>query len=178
MSKLSTPLCQHTLKPYQVTQTNAQQYIWACGISAAILIVTFVLWVTDSIPAAVALMGVALTLPRWLINVHELFHIYPAERSPGLIRFCNNSPIPLSGLVLSYSQSQRLHKDHHRSSATPEDPDSYHIRGSWLGIIPRAFLSPEISAIHWVRTHGVSRSLLWDWLGKWAILITSGLAFG
>ncbi|MDJ0707909.1 MAG: hypothetical protein QNJ46_31935 [Leptolyngbyaceae cyanobacterium MO_188.B28] len=47
-----------------------------------------------------------------------------------------------------------------------------------MGIILRAFLSPEISAIHWVRTHGVSRSLLWDWLGKWAILIMLGLAFG
>ena len=156
MSKLSNPLCQHSLKPYQATESNAQQYIWACGISAAILIVTFVLWATDSIPAAVALMGVALTLPRWLINVHELFHIYPAERSPVWIRFCNNSPFPLSGLVLSYSQSQRLHKDHHRSPATPDDPDSYHIRGSWLGIIPRRVVSCFQRIIYGLRRRIIS----------------------
>ncbi|AUS99433.1 hypothetical protein CLI64_02935 [Nostoc sp. CENA543] len=142
---------------------------------AFILLIVYGLSVAELIPNWIVFIIISVTLPRWVINVHELLHIKSSKEINQIIRCLGISPIPLSIFTLSYQQIHEIHLAHHRHSATESDPDAYHIRGNLFLVILNAFITPEQSSIRWIKVNGINFQLGIDLLIKLLILIV--LAF-
>ncbi len=147
------------LDEYIVTSDDASKYLRECLIVAVILLGAYSLFITDFISSWILFVIIAVTLPRWIINVHELFHIKSNEEINGIIKCLGISPIPLSAFTLSYQEFQHIHLGHHRNPATENDPDAYHIRGNFFLVALNCFTSPEQNFIRWVQLNQFSSQL-------------------
>jgi hypothetical protein len=155
---------------YMVTEQDALGYMRQCGIASAVLLVSYGLAVQGTLPP-VGLVGiVVLVLPRWIINIHELTHIYSPQQINRVMALLGVSPVPLSLLTLSYSQLQVIHYQHHFAPSGDSDPDNYHIRGPGWWVFLNALTVPEQSFVRWVLAHGLSVSLAIDLLLKALLL--------
>lgn len=144
---------------YIVTDEDASQYIRHCAVAALLLVAGYVLFIAEFISPLVLFAIVAVTLPRWIINVHELFHIRNDKQINGVIRCLGMSPVPLSVLTLSYAEKRKIHLEHHRTPATESDPDSYHIRGNFFVVFINALTAPEQSFIRFLVVNGFNLQL-------------------
>ncbi|MBD2360927.1 fatty acid desaturase [Anabaena minutissima FACHB-250] len=155
---------------YIVTDDDASQYIRDCTIAALILVAAYGLFITEFISSWVLFVIVAVTLPRWVISVHELLHVKDEKQINKIIKCLGISPIPLSIVTLSYPQMREIHQAHHRSPATESDPDAYHIRGNFLVVMFNALSAPEQSFIRSLQVNGFNLQLGLDLLIKLLIL--------
>lgn len=160
---------------YMVTESDAIAYINICLIASACLVVGYIGAVAEIIPIWLLCVIVLLALPRWVINFHELIHVYHPEQMNRFICVMGVSPIPLSVLTLSYGELRSLHFAHHRSPTTEDDPDAFHIRGPLWQIIFTVLTLPEQRTLRWIGTHGLSLTLAVDLVLK--ALIFMGLAW-
>jgi len=64
---------------------------------------------------------------RWLLSVHELFHLRNDRQVDPITRLL---PLILTPFSLGYRELLDIHRRHHRYAATPEDPEYYEIRGT------------------------------------------------
>jgi hypothetical protein len=117
---------------------------------------------------------ILLVLPRWMINVHELLHIYSEQQLNRFICLMGASPVPLSIVSLSYGEMRTQHFAHHATATTEADPDAYHIRGTWLQASFHAFTSPEQTAIRWIYRYGLTPRLMVDLGMKLVVLVVLG----
>lgn len=153
-----------------VTEQDALQYSRHCMVGTLLLISGYGATLAGFL-SPLALFGlVLLVLPRWMISVHELLHVYDEQQLNRFICLMGVSPVPLSVLSLSYGEIRTLHFAHHRAPASDGDPDAYHIRGNWLRVIFNAFTSPEQSTLHWIATQGMTLRLAVDLAIKLAVL--------
>lgn len=171
---------------YCVTELDALAYSRRCMVGTGLMLGGYGLAIAHSLPAWALPLLVVLVLPRWMINVHELLHIYDEKQLNPFICLMGASPVPLSVVSLSYPQLRQLHFAHHAAPTTNDDPDAYHIRGHWLQAAFNAFVSPERNVVNWVAQHGVSLQLAFDlvvkfivlsvlaWLGGWLFLLFWG----
>lgn len=160
---------------YMVTEQDALQYSRSCMIGTGLLLGAYGLAIANLIPPLGLVAIVALVMPRWMINVHELLHIYDETQLNRFICLMGVSPVPLSVISLSYGEIRTLHFAHHAAPTTDTDPDAYHIRGSLGQAVFNAFTAPEQSAIRWITTHGLSPHLTFDLAIK--LLFLAGLAW-
>ena len=160
---------------YCVTELDALHYSRRCMVGTGLMVGGYALVVSQVLPLWALPLLVLLVLPRWMINVHELLHIYDEQQLNPFICLMGASPIPLSILSLSYGQIRQQHFAHHADPTTAADPDRYHIRGHWLQALGNAFTSPEQSAGRWIVQHGLSASLAFDLTVKFWLLM--GLAW-
>lgn len=145
---------------YLTSDSETQQYQRTCIVTAIVMYAGYCLFVVGFISPLILFMAIALTLPRWLINVHELFHNKTTEEINWFISLMSASPVPLSLLTLGYEETQSIHSSHHRFTASTEDFDAYHIRGrSWV-VFLKAFTTPEQNFIRWTIAKGTSKELL------------------
>ena len=166
------PYVQAALPPdYWATEQDAVIYTRRCLICAGVVFVAYGLNVAGALPLAGLVLLGALVLPRWMINLHELLHLYDDQQIHPFIRLMGVSPLPISPISLSYEQTRLLHAGHHAAPATETDPDAYHIRGSWIGTLFNAFIAPEQSSLRWLMRHGLSRQLAVDMLIKLCLLV-------
>ncbi|MEH1926030.1 hypothetical protein [Nostoc sp.] len=56
---------------YIVTDDDASQYLRHCAVAALILVAAYGLFVAEFISSWILFAIVAVTLPRWVISVHE-----------------------------------------------------------------------------------------------------------
>ncbi len=162
---------------YLVTDDDGCRYTRTCLVGGAVLLGIGA--IAQFVPVFLLPVATALILPRWMINLHELLHVYGPEEVHPAIRCLGVSPVPLSLISLSYDEIRTLHFAHHAAPATAEDPDAYHIRGSWPRVIFNAFTAPEQSSLYWLRTHGLSTRLLIGLLLKLLLLaLLAGLSGG
>lgn len=155
---------------YMVTEVDAINYVQQCWQVFIILIASYVAALQGVMPIAGLVMVVVLALPRWIISVHELVHIYDPQQLNRLICILGACPIPLSLLTLGYRESQVLHFAHHQAPATDADPTNYQIRGATWWVFLNAMTTPEQDTIRWIVTYGISLSLVIDLMIKAAIL--------
>lgn len=155
---------------YHVTEQDALQYSRGCMVSMLLLLISYGLVVEGLIPVISLPLIVLLVLPRWVINVHELIHIYDEECLNPLIRLMGASAVPLSVLSLSYGEIRSLHFAHHQAPTTEKDPDAYHIQGNWLQVAFNAFTTPEQNAFRWIANHGMNLRMGADLAIKLSIL--------
>lgn len=101
-----------------------------------------------------------LTLPvlvvRWMLSVHELFHLRNPQEVDPLTRLL---PLAFTPLMLGYSEYRSMHFGHHRHHGTVEDPEHFHIRGSKFAGFLNALSAPEQSYFRWIAKHGMSPEL-------------------
>ena len=168
-SRLSVPA------DYWATEQEAVLYTRRCLICAGLIFAAYGLIVVGVMSLAGLILVGALVLPRWMINLHELLHLYDAQQVNPFIRLMGVSPLPISPISLSYEQTRLLHAGHHAAPATEADPDAYHIRGSWMGALFNAFIAPEQNSVRWLMQHGLSKQLAVDMLVKLCLLV--GLAW-
>nr|WP_231865607.1 MULTISPECIES: fatty acid desaturase [Nostocaceae] len=161
-----------------VNDDDASQYLRECAIAALIIVGAYTLFITELISSLILFIIVAVTLPRWIINVHELLHAKSSEQINGIIRCLGISPVPLSIFTLSYQQIHEIHLAHHRHAATESDPDAYHIRGNLFLIILNSLTTPEQSFLRWVKINGFSPQLGIDLLIKLLFLVILALLGG
>ncbi|MGF1568427.1 MAG: hypothetical protein ACFCVD_10215 [Nodosilinea sp.] len=155
---------------YAVTEQDALRYSRHCMVGTVLLLGSYGAAVTGMI-SPLALFGVVvLVLPRWMINVHELLHIYDETQLNRFICLMGVSPVPLSVLSLSYGEIRTLHFAHHQAPATAADPDLYHIHGSWPRAVFNAFTAPEQSTLHWITNQGLTWPLALDLAIKLLVL--------
>lgn len=160
---------------YCVTELDALQYSRRCMVGTGLMVGGYALAIAQVLPLWALPLLVLLVLPRWMINVHELLHVYDEQQLHPLICLMGASPVPLSILSLSYGQIRQQHFAHHAAPTTAADPDRYHICGHWLQALGNALTSPEQSAGRWIAQHGLSASLLFDLVVKGCLLV--GLAW-
>ena len=146
-------------REYFVTDDDARRYIRHCAVAALLLAVGYVLFIAEFISPLVLFAIVAVTLPRWIINLHELLHIRNDKQINSVIGCLGISPIPLSLFTLSYKEIRQIHLAHHREPATSSDPDSYHIRGNFFLVIFNALTAPEQSFIRFLAVNGFNLQL-------------------
>lgn len=99
---------------------------------------------------------IPILVPRWMIAIHELFHLRgPGELDP-LTRLL---PLLFSVPALGYRELLDNHRGHHREMASPRDPEYYQLRGSPLAGLANAFTAPEQMWFRWVARRGLDRQL-------------------
>ncbi|MDF5738641.1 MULTISPECIES: hypothetical protein [unclassified Nostoc] len=152
------------------SDNDVSQYLRHCAVAALILVAAYGLFVADFISSWILFAIVAVTLPRWIISVHELIHVKSDKQINRIISCLAISPIPLSILTLSYPQIGEIHLSHHRTPTTESDPDAYHIRGNLFVVILNALSAPEQSFIRSVQLNGFNFQLGVDLLIKLLIL--------
>ncbi|MEO0458375.1 MAG: hypothetical protein AAF152_17590 [Cyanobacteria bacterium P01_A01_bin.114] len=157
---------------YMVTELDALGYVNQCWWVSIVLIMSYVWAVQGAMPIAGLILVVILTLPRWIISVHELLHIYAPEQLNRIICLLGSSPVPLSPLTLGYGEIRAIHLAHHRAPTTDADPDAYHIRGSSGWVFLNAMTTHEQDTMRWISTHGLSLSLAIELVIKFGILGT------
>lgn len=158
-------------KDYGANDQDGRQYTRHCLLGAAVLGVGYGLAIAHLIPLVVLPLVVALVLPRWMINFHELLHLYPENQINPWIRLMGVGPLPLSVISLSYREIRTLHFGHHGAPGTDSDPDAYHIRGHWSVVIFNAFTAPEQSTLRWLIARGITVQLGIDLTLKLLIFI-------
>lgn len=103
------------------------------------------------------LLAVPMLYPRLALGLHELMHLRTPDQVPAFHRLTMIFDTPFG---LGYAEHRVIHLQHHRSSAGHDDPELYQISGGHGRALLGALLVPERSLVHWVRTHGLSHSLL------------------
>ena len=102
-----------------------------------------------------------ITLPilviRWMLAVHELFHLR-TEKDVDFITAL--LPLMLTPLSLGYREFLDIHRRHHQYMATPEDPEYFQIRGSKISGFLNALTAPEQAWFRWVIQKGIDGLLL------------------
>jgi fatty acid desaturase len=160
---------------FTVTEIDALGYSRGCMIGTGLLIGGYGAAIAHLMPPWALPLIVLLVLPRWMINVHELLHIYDEQQLNRFICLMGVSPVPLSVVSLSYGEIRAQHFAHHAAPTTDQDPDLYHIQGNWLQAVFNAFTSPEQSAFRWIATHGLTSQLAFDLAVK--LLVLTGLVW-
>jgi fatty-acid desaturase len=118
------------------------------------------------VPAWTLAIVVMLLVPRWMIAVHELFHLRSEREVDPLTRLQVLLFTPLS---LGYRENLANHRSHHRYMGTPSDAEFYQLRGSRLTGFANAMSAPEQMWFRWVSEHGIDRRLALDTAARCAL---------
>jgi fatty acid desaturase len=133
-----------------------------------LLYVHFALSVAGLVPLWTMLLSAPILVVRWMLAVHELFHLRSEKEVDLVTRLL---PLMLTPLSLGYREFLDIHRRHHRFMATPEDPEYYQLRGSRLAGFMNALSAPEQVYFRWLAYKGMDRSLLLDTAIRLLILL-------
>ncbi|MCK5896628.1 MAG: fatty acid desaturase [Cocleimonas sp.] len=102
----------------------------------------------------IAIVSVLTT--RWMIAFHELFHLKKADELDFITRLLL---IPFAPINLGYREYRTIHMGHHQYTATPKDPDAFHILGGALTAFIGALTQHEQATFRYISAHGLSQEL-------------------
>jgi hypothetical protein len=108
------------------------------------------------VPAWTLAIVVPLLIPRWMIAIHELFHLRSEREVDPVTRF---QPLLFTPIALGYRENLVNHRTHHRHMGTAADAEFYQLRGSRLSGFANAMTAPEQMWFRWVKEHGLDRRL-------------------
>lgn len=117
-------------------------------LSNIIILLCFVAGIMSDVAWYILAFVINVALVRWMLAVHELFHIQKYTQANAIVRLFL---IPFSPLNLGYAEYRSLHMDHHKNTANPDDPDAFHIRGGHFRSFLGAFFFPEGSTINYLK---------------------------
>ena len=112
--------------------------------------------VAGLLPAWSLLLTIPVLVPRWMIAVHELFHLRSRHEVNTVTRLL---PFLFTFLSVGYRELLVNHRRHHRHMATPQDAEYFQLRGSRLTGLLNAFSAPEQIWFRWVTEHGIDGEL-------------------
>lgn len=140
-------------------QSDARRYRLATRLYAYSLYIALGAAFLRLIPSWALAVVVPFIYLRMALALHELLHVCTPDEVP---RFHQLTMIFESPMCLGYREHRAIHFAHHRFASTERDPERYQIVGGPLRAFANAVISPERGFIHWVRAHGLSRSLAID----------------
>ncbi len=143
----------------QSTETDAQQFIQQMFLCCGLMYLHLGLALTGYLPAWTLLLSTPILISRWIISIHEVFHLRKVTEVGFWTRLM---PFILTPLSLGYREYQNIHQRHHRFSATAEDPEYYQIQGSKLTGLINAMTAPEQAYFRWINQNGLDGPLLQD----------------
>jgi len=127
----------------------------------------------DAVPAWTLALSIPILVPRWMIAVHELFHLRSEREVDPLMRLL---PFLFTPLSLGYRELLSDHRGHHLHMATSADPEMYQLRGPPLQGLFNAFTAPEQMWFRWRARHGIDNRLMAETALRLVLFI--GLAVG
>lgn len=107
-------------------------------------------------PFWVMALTMPVIVPRWMLAVHELFHVRKSEQVSFIVQWL---PMAFTPFPLGYRQYRAIHFGHHRFMCTKDDPELFQIRGGYLTGLLNAMLVPEQSSVRWVIKQGMDKQL-------------------
>lgn len=108
-------------------------------------------------PAWSLFISAPILVVRWLLGTHELLHLRTEREVDALTRLM---PLLLTPLSIGYREHLAMHRGHHQSMATPDDPEYFQLRGNKLAGFLNALTAPEQSFLRWIAAHGADAELL------------------
>ena len=108
------------------------------------------------VPPWTAAITAMLLVPRWMIAVHELFHLR-SDREVDPVTWLQ--PLVFTPLSLGYREMLANHRSHHRFMSTRRDVEFYQLRGTPAAGFINAMTAPEQMWMRWVLEQGVDRQL-------------------
>lgn len=147
------------LSGHYATDEDARRYARAAAICNLAAYGHLLLAAAQWVPAWTLVLTVTILVPRWMIAVHELFHLR-SEREVGW--FTRLLPFVFTPLTLGYREQLATHRGHHRHMAVPEDPEYYQLQGGIARGLFNAFTAPEQMWFRWVAERGIDTPLARD----------------
>ena len=163
---------------YYANEKDAVEYRFKIIFFTLAIYSCFAAFVFDLINVGWMIVLTSIMVTRWMIAFHELMHLKKAEELDLLTRLL---PIPFAPVNLGYREYQNIHMGHHRFTATPNDPDAFHILGGFLRALIGALTQHEQASYRYIRANGLSRELAVMMLVRagifMALLLTAPEAF-
>lgn len=156
-------------RSYHRSQADARRYQRVGVVYMVSIYAALVAAMLDWISLAVMTPIVVVAYVRGALLTHELMHVRRPEHVTWLLRMMMIFETPLG---LGYREHQNIHLRHHQRTATAADPEFFQIRGGRLRALAAALLSPELAAIKWVSTRGISATLKREASIKCFIMLT------
>jgi len=122
-----------------------------------LIYIHFTLASFEYLPMWSFVIAVFIYIPRWMISLHEAQHFYSPKTINLITRY---NLLTLTPFQLGYREMRDIHMRHHAYTATPQDPEYYHIRGSWISGYLNVMFSPEQSVYFWIRDKGIDTELI------------------
>ncbi|HEX6827440.1 MAG TPA: hypothetical protein VF104_00520 [Burkholderiales bacterium] len=130
------------------------------------------------VPTWTLLLSIPVLVPRWMIAVHELFHLRSDREVDPVTRVL---PFLFTFLGVGYRELLANHRSHHRHMATPLDAEYYQLRGSKLAGLLNAFSAPEQTWFRWVAENRIDGPLARQTLIRLALFLaliwSTGMTF-
>lgn len=139
------------------TQTDAVRYRTLSLVWLALIYLHVVIALVGRVPSWSLIFSMGVLVPRWMLSIHELFHISNDREVDPLTRLL---PLLLTPFQLGYREHRNIHFRHHRYMATPLDPEYFQLRGSKLWGFINALTVPEQSFIRWIIQQGMDAELM------------------
>lgn len=151
---MTSPASGPALDPASLSYTavDAARFEQAALAGNVAILGLFIAYRQDWLTLWMSALLLNIVLTRWMLAVHELFHIVDQQRvHPWVAAFL----IPFTPLNLGYGEYRAMHWGHHRHTGTDSDPDAFHIRGGHALSLLGALSFPEQSSLRYVMRHGL-----------------------
>ena len=117
----------------------------------------FALAAGQFLPFWTLLLTIPILMTRWMLAVHEIFHVC---KPPQLDLVTRLLPMAFTPLALGFREFQNIHFRHHQYMCTPDDAEWFQIRGGYLSGFLNAVTSPDQALFRWVACRGIDRQLV------------------
>ena len=162
----------NTLSSLYTTSNDAYRYYLESILELFLIFLFFLLYVIDMIPFWLLFIVLVIAYPRYVIMLHELFHIRSAD---SLSFFYRLLPIPLTPFNVGYREYVQIHQAHHKGPASKHDRDAFQIRGNRFKSFFGALFSPEIHFYQWLKNDTLTPDFMFETIAR--IIIFVALAF-
>ena len=137
-------------------ESDAPRLTWTGLACTGAIYATYAAVAAHGLAPWVLALVTALLVPRWMIAVHELFHLRSEREVDPVTRL---QPLVFTPLSLGYRENLVNHRSHHRFMGTPQDAEFYQLRGAPFAGLLNAFTAPEQMWFRWIAEHGLDRRL-------------------
>jgi fatty acid desaturase len=142
--------------PFYTTAADGARYQRTVLILTALAFGQLALATFQLIPFWVMALTMPVIVPRWMLAVHELFHVRKSEQVNFIVQLL---PMVFTPFPLGYKQYQEIHAGHHRFMCSRDDPEFFQLRGGYLTGLLNAISVPEQSSMRWVLKQGIDKHL-------------------
>ena len=157
------------------TSREAAHYQRSSGVLLVLLYLHLGTVIANWLPAWSLCLSIPILVVRWMLAIHELFHLRTEKEVDPLSRLM---PLLLTPLSIGYREHLLMHNGHHHHMATPEDPEYFQLRGNRFVGFLNALTAPEQAFIRWAAAHGLDRELALGALVRLGLFAALVLASG
>ena len=156
MSLPSAPQAARDFAVYFASDADARRLTRNSLVCVALIYADLIAAAAGMVPVWTLAVVVPVLVPRWMIAIHELFHLRSEREVDPVTRF---QPLLFTPISLGYRENLVNHRSHHRFMAATGDAELYQLRGSRMTGFLNAMTAPEQMWFRWVAEHGVDRRL-------------------